>query len=216
MRRSMPTVGEGRCVILASGSPRRRELLGTLLDSFEIIISGAPENMDPDRSPSENILAVARGKAAAVEPGARGCLVLAADTDVVLDGAILGKPIDDAAAAAMRRKLAAREHQVLTAIVVVDPLTAERWDTVVSSRVRIRALSLQEIERYVATGEPLDKAGGYAIQGEAASMVEWVDGCYTNVVGLPICATRELLALAGAGVDTAAECRDPNGRRCPR
>jgi MAF protein len=213
---AMSGVGESRSVVLASASPRRRELLGALLKEFEIQVSGALELIDPDLAPSENVLAIARSKAEAIVPRAGRCLVLAADTDVVLDGEILGKPVDDADAAAMLRRLSGREHEVLTAVVVVDPLTAQRWETVVSSRMQIRDLSNGEIARYVATGEPLDKAGGYAIQGEAASMVERVDGCYTNVVGLPICATSDMLKEAGAFVVLDVRCVAPDGRPCPR
>ena len=216
MGNSMVDAREGRCVVLASGSPRRRELLGTLLDEFEIQVSGAPELVNPDLAPEQNVLAIARSKAEAIVPRAGRCLVLAADTDVVLDGEILGKPVDDADAVAMLQRLRGREHEVLTAVVVIDPLTAQRWKTVVSSRVQIRDLSNEEIARYVATGEPLDKAGGYAIQGEAASMVERVDGCYTNVVGLPICATQEVLKRAGAIVLSDVRCADQKGRPCPR
>jgi MAF protein len=187
-----------------------------LLSEFEIEVSGVPEPVDAGLSPAENVLAIARSKAAAVAATAGDCLVLAADTDVVLDGKILGKPGDAAAAVEMLRRLRGREHEVLTAVVLIDALTAECWELVVSSRVQIRELSDGEIESYVATGEPLDKAGGYAIQGEAASMVERVDGCYTNVVGLPICATRELLMLAGAAADATIACRDPAGQHCPR
>jgi len=202
--------------VLASGSPRRRELLGTLLYEFEIQVSGAPELVNPDLAPDQNVLAIARSKAEAIVPRAGRCLVLAADTDVVLDGEILGKPVDDADAVAMLQRLRGREHEVLTAVVVIDPLIARRWETVMSSRVRIRDVSTDEIERYVATGEPLDKAGGYAIQGDAASMVEWVDGCYTNVVGLPICATSAKLTAAGVFVDSEIRCVAPDGRPCPR
>lgn len=203
-------------MVLASGSPRRRELLGLLLSTFEIEVSGVPEPVDAGLSPAENVLAIARSKAAAVASRAGECLVLAADTDVVLDGDILGKPADAAGAVEMLRRLRGREHEVLTGVVLVDGSTGARWESVVSSRVHIRELPDGEIDSYVATGEPLDKAGGYAIQGKAASMVEHVDGCYTNVVGLPICATQELLALAGTAVDATVECRDPTGRLCPR
>jgi predicted house-cleaning NTP pyrophosphatase (Maf/HAM1 superfamily) len=98
---------------------------------------------------------------------------------------------------------------------VIDPVSGMQWDEVVRSMVLIRALTDAEIDAYVATGEPLDKAGGYAIQGGAASMVERVDGCYTNVVGLPICATRRLLSAAGASLLSHTPCQDPTGTRCP-
>jgi septum formation protein len=214
MDESMTAVEEARCLVLASGSPRRLELLGRLVDSFTVTVSGVPELIDPSLDPAENVLAIARIKADAVAPQAGACVVLAADTDVILDGEILGKPADDTDAAAMLRGLRGREHKVLTAVVVLDPRDRRRWEEVVGSTVRIRDLSDAEIAAYVSTGEPLDKAGAYAIQGEAASMVESVDGCYTNVVGLPLCATKRLLAQAGVPIDSAATCIRPDGSHC--
>jgi septum formation protein len=147
-----------------------------------------------------------------VVPIAGECLVLAADTDVILDGEILGKPLDAGDAKRMLHRLRGRVHEVLTAVVVVDPISGERWEELVRSVVTIRDLSDDEIDGYVAMGEPLDKAGGYAIQGEAASMVSNVDGCYTNVVGLPICATKRLLASAGCRTKPNSICASADGR----
>lgn len=214
----MSSTSSGKCVVLASASPRRRELLGQIVDSFEVIVSGVPEPIDAGMTPAENVLAIARAKAEAVVPLAGTCIVLAADTDVVLDGEILGKPVDAGNAAAMLRRLSGRDHEVLTAVVVIDPANGTQWSEVVRSEVRIRELSAIEIDRYVATGEPLDKAGGYAIQGDAAAMVASVDGCYTNVVGLPVCVTSTLLQRAGVHVasTSAAACKDPAGILCPR
>lgn len=204
---------ETPAVILASGSPRRKELLSRLLETFEVLVSGVPEPVDLALTPEANLLAIARAKAAAVVSTAGGRVVLAADTDVVLTGEILGKPADSAEAFAMLRRLRGREHEVMTAVVVIDSGSGRRWDGVVRSVVRIRNLSDSEIAAYVATGEPFDKAGGYAIQGGAASMVESVDGCYTNIVGLPLCLTRKLLALAGVPVGLADGCEHPSGQR---
>ncbi|MEZ4532754.1 MAG: Maf family protein [Thermomicrobiales bacterium] len=198
-----------RCLVLASGSPRRLELLGQVVERFEVMVSGAEELIDTSLTPAENVLAIARAKADAVAQGAGSCLILAADTDVVLDGDILGKPRDAGDAAHMFRRLRGRSHEVYTAVVVLDPLTGESWDEVVRSEVRIRDLGDDEIEAYVATGEPLDKAGGYAIQGEAATMVEGIVGCYSNVVGLPICASVRLLELAGFRPRADAVCLSP-------
>ena len=200
-----------RCLVLASGSPRRLELLRQVVDSFTVVVSGVPEPVDAARTPAENVLEIARAKAAAVASLAGNCLVLAADTDVVLDSEILGKPTDDGQARRMLRRLRGRPHEVLTAVVVVDPVSGGRWDEVVRSEVSIRDLLDGEIDAYAATREPLDKAGGYAIQGEAASMVESVTGCYTNVVGLPLCAVRRLLARAGMRVGVASGCPGPDG-----
>lgn len=198
-----------RCLILASGSPRRLELLREVVESFTVVVSGVPEPIDRDLAPEENVLAIARAKADMVVPLACDCLILAADTDVVLDGEILGKPVDAADATRMLQLLRGRAHEVLTAVVVADPISDARWERVVRSEVTIRALSEAEIDAYVLTGEPLDKAGGYAIQGEAASMVESVIGCYTNVVGLPVCATRDLLHEAGMRLRDEVECSGP-------
>lgn len=189
-----------RGLVLASGSPRRRELLAQLVDSFEIIISGVPEPVVEALDPARNILRIARAKAVAVVPLAGNRIVLAADTDVVLDGVILGKPVDADDAGMMLRKLRGREHEVITAVVVVDSATGGSWEAVARSLVRIRELTDAEIDQYVETGEPLDKAGGYAIQGAAASMVESVEGSYTNVIGLPLGVTRGLLEYAGAAM----------------
>jgi septum formation protein len=205
-----------RCLVLASGSPRRRELLGQLVSSFEVIVSGVPEPVDANATAEENVLAIARSKADAVMPLAGNCLVLAADTDVVLDGEILGKPVDADDARAMLRRLRNRGHEVLTAVVVIDTRSRRVEAEVARSLVRIRDLTDDEIDRYVATGESLDKAGGYAIQGEAASMIEWVDGCYTNVVGLPVCVAGALLRSFAVRVDGASLCQDPDGQGCPR
>lgn len=211
----MSQLEDSKCVVLASGSPRRRQLLEQLIDSFEIMVSGVPEPVLAGLTPEDNLLEIARAKAAAVVPLAGRCVVLAADTDVILDGEILGKPADAAGAAAMLRGLRGRDHMVLTALVVIDAGTGRRWERTVRSQVHIRSLSDSEIERYVATGEPLDKAGGYAIQGEAASMVAAVDGCYMNVVGLPLCAARDLLSRAGVATRTDTRCKDPGGNSCP-
>ncbi len=201
-----------RCLVLASGSPRRRELLSQLIDSFSVHVSGVPEPIDETRSPAENVLAIARAKAEAVAASSGDCLVLAADTDVALDGEILGKPVDAEDAKRMLHRLRGRAHTVLTAVVVIDPRSERVWNEVVQSEVTIRELGDAEIDAYVATSEPVDKAGGYAIQGKAASMVEAVDGCYTNVVGLPVCAVRRLLTAAGLRVIGDVGCPGPDGK----
>ncbi len=112
-----------RCLVLASGSPRRLELLGQVVERFTVMVSGVPEPVDSSLTPWENVLAIARAKAAAVALNAGSCLVLAADTDVVLDGVILGKPRDDEDARQMLCRLRGRVHEVLTALVVTDPVT---------------------------------------------------------------------------------------------
>ncbi|MBD9676769.1 septum formation inhibitor Maf [Pseudomonas sp. PDM18] len=180
---------------LASSSPRRRELLTQIGLPFHIVpasIDETPESGEPARAYVERL---ARGKALAglnfLAQRADVC-VLGADTAVVLDGRILGKPVDRDDALAMLQALSGREHEVLTAVAVADRDRCEA--RVVSSRVVFREVSAEEAERYWETGEPQDKAGGYAIQGLAAVFVSRVEGSYSAVVGLPLCETSALLA----------------------
>jgi septum formation protein len=155
--------------------------------------------------PAQAIAAVALAKALAVaadlDPARGPAVVLGADTEVVLDGRLLGKPRDPADAARMLRELRGREHEVITGLAVVDvgpPGSTPRQETAaVTSRVRMAEYSEADIERYVATGEPLDKAGAYAVQGLGGRLVAAVDGCLTNVIGLPLTTTRALLSRRG-------------------
>ncbi|MBL8920872.1 MAG: septum formation inhibitor Maf [Myxococcaceae bacterium] len=181
--------------ILASGSPRRRELLGQLGLEFEVISADLDEAVLPDEKPASYVERLARAKAAAVQRERSGAVVLAADTSVVIDGAILGKPGDDVlAGAAMLRRLAGQTHQVLTGVAVA----AGRVESlVVSTDVVFRALSDEEIDWYVATGEGRDKAGGYAVQGRAGAFISELNGSATSVIGLPLAESVELLRRAG-------------------
>jgi len=181
-------------LVLASASPRRHELLARLGIPFVVRPSGIPE-IAPPGSPVEAVtalaLAKARAVAAALDPPA---LVLGADTEVVLDGVLLGKPGDAAHAARMLAALRGRVHEVVTGLALVEAPGGRRERThAVVSRVRMADYGDADIQAYVATGEPLDKAGGYAVQGLGGRLVAEVDGCYTNVVGLPVEATRRLL-----------------------
>jgi septum formation protein len=183
-------------LILASASPRRRELLARLGLPFEARAMAADETPRPGESPVDLVARLALVKARAVD--APGALVVGADTVVALDGEILGKPLDAADAARMLRALSGRAHEVWTGVAVVrdgaEPLTLE---TTCRTRVVFRELDAREIDDYVASGEPLDKAGAYAIQGGAARFVERCEGDYENVVGLPLAATAALLERAG-------------------
>lgn len=179
---------------LASGSPRRRELLTQIGVPFSAIAADIDETPLNHESPSAYVERLARGKA---EAGRRAVVsdqafcVLGADTAVVCGGKILGKPVDEADACAMLMMLAGGEHEVLTAIAVLD---GERCESrVVRSLVRFRPISLQEAAAYWASGEPRDKAGGYGIQGLGAVFVAGLDGSYSAVVGLPLCETAQLL-----------------------
>jgi len=182
-------------LVLASQSPRRRELLAQLGVALEVRPADADESVLPGEPPHEYVLRVAREKARAVA----GPVVLAADTAVVLGREVLGKPRDAEDARRMLRALSATTHEVLTAVCVrrTQPALAVELDVVVTTRVRFARLGDAEIDWYVSTGEPLDKAGAYAIQGAGGAFVLGVEGSVSNVVGLPLAETAELLARAG-------------------
>ncbi len=183
---------------LASGSPRRRELLTQIGVAFSAISADIDETPFPEESPSAYVERLARGKAEAGRRTVNGALpfcVLGADTAVVLDGKILGKPVDEADACAMLMMLSGKEHEVLTAIALLE---GERCESrVVRSLVRFRPISREEAGAYWASGEPGDKAGGYGIQGLGAVFVAGLNGSYSAVVGLPVCETAELLGHFG-------------------
>lgn len=180
---------------LASGSPRRRELLTQIGVPFLTQIAPIDENALPGESPLAYVerLALAKGHAGlAALADSDGAVVLGADTAVVLDGHILGKPRDRADALATLQALSGRSHQVLTAVALVS--RERQAARVVISQVTFRPLSQAEIEAYWASGEPQDKAGSYGIQGLAAVFVSQLQGSYSAVVGLPLCETAALLA----------------------
>lgn len=179
---------------LASGSPRRRELLQQIGVPFSPLAVSIDESPLPGELPTAYVERLARSKAAAglnMLEGRHGAVVLGADTAVVLDGRILGKPLDEADAREMLTALSGRTHQVLTAVALVS--SRQTLSRVVSSDVCFRTLGADEITTYWMTGEPCDKAGGYGIQGLAAVFVQSLSGSYSAVVGLPLSETAELL-----------------------
>lgn len=177
-------------IVLASASPRRQVLLAQIGVTPEIRPADVDETIPPGTEPAGAVSTLALAKARAVlDAGqAEGAdLVIAADTVVVLEGDILGKPADAADAKAMLARLAGRTHDVYTGFTVLDPARPEGAHVEsVCSKVFLAALSPEAIAAYVETGEPLDKAGSYAIQGLGSAFVERVEGCYTNIVGLPL------------------------------
>jgi septum formation protein len=179
-------------LVLASGSPRRRELLGQLGVTFDVVSPDVDETQRPDETPIELAARLAGEKARAVAAARPDDVVVAADTVVDVDGVVLGKPDDDADARRMLRRLSGRRHLVHTGIGVAD---AGRVDVeVVTTTVEFAALSDADIDWYVSTGEPHDKAGAYAIQGIAAVLVTAVEGSPSNVVGLPLATLAGKLA----------------------
>ena len=177
-------------LILASQSPRRRELLGLFRLPFTVRVADIDETMDPTLPPAQEVARLSLEKARAVER-AEEDVVIAADTIVVLGDRLLGKPKNEAQAEEMLTSLSGRAHQVMTGVTV---LRGDRAITATEiTDIHFRELSTQEIRRYIATGEPMDKAGSYGIQGGAALFVEKLQGDYYNVMGLPVC--RLLLML---------------------
>jgi septum formation protein len=188
--------------VLASGSPRRRELLAGLDLAFTVRPADVDESPLAGEAAAACVERLALAKAvtsagAAAAAGEAAELVLAADTLVVLDGRMLGKPRDAAEARRMLASIAGREHTVLTGVALLEAPGGHRAATVEASRVRMAPMTPAELDWYVATGEPLDKAGSYAVQGKGGLFVEAVDGNYTNVVGLPLPATYRLFAALG-------------------
>ena len=181
-------------VILASQSPRRKELLGLTGLDFVIRVADIDETMDPAVSPYDEVARLSREKAMAVERD-EADVVIAADTIVVCDGERLGKPKDEADAFRMISMLSGRDHQVMTGMTV---LKGDRAETVTEvTDIHFRELAESEIRAYIATGEPMDKAGAYGIQGGAALFVSHLSGDYFNVVGLPVCALTGILRRFG-------------------
>jgi septum formation protein len=183
-------------LILASASPRRRELLTQAGFTFEVRPAHIPEDPLPNEDPIAYVIRLARAKAEAVLTTLddRDALVLGADTTVTLDNHILGKPENPEDAARMLRLLSGRTHRVITGIAVATYVGTEVAAEVTG--VRFLTLSDEEIASYVATGEPMDKAGAYAIQGRAARWIPRVEGCYFNVVGLPLALVAVMLEAA--------------------
>ena len=187
-------------VILASASPRRKELLEQIGLAFEVIQSRAEEKELPGETPQEHVVRLSIDKASEVanRPEITGRWFIGSDTIVLCNGQILGKPRDEQQAAVMLRQLSGREHQVLSGYAILDRETGRQHTEAVITRVRFRELTDEEITRYIASGEPADKAGAYAIQGLGVCFVAGIEGSYTNVVGLPLC--RLTLALKELGI----------------
>lgn len=177
-------------LILASASPRRKALLSLFGIPFTVRAADIDETMDPEKPPFDEVARVSRSKALAVSRGEED-IVIAADTIVVCQGKVLGKPHSEAEAAAMLRLLSGRDHQVMTGCTILFGNRAETFTEVTS--LHFRPLSEKEIQKYVQSGEPMDKAGAYGIQGGAALFCEKLEGDYYNVMGLPVCRLYETL-----------------------
>ena len=177
-------------VILASQSPRRIELLKTVIKNFRVVPSKIEELCDKDLSPEENAIFLGRKKATWVAKQHPHNLVIGADTMVVLKNEIIGKPSDAENARQILRQLSGQEHKVITGVAVVH---SKIFSAASISHVRIKLLTPNVINSYVESGEPMDKAGAYAIQGEGSFLVESYSGSYSNIIGLPVDLLKDLL-----------------------
>jgi len=180
-------------IILASASPRRRELLRQLGLNFEVIPSEVAEDVRDGEEPREHVLRLARLKAKEIARDQDSTVIIGADTIVVLGGEILGKPKNEEEAFEMLSRLSGREHRVFTGFCVLDASDGAEHCEAVESKVRFKNLTPEEIRGYVKTGEPMDKAGAYGVQGKGSYMIKEIQGSYTNVVGLPLCELVEVL-----------------------
>jgi len=204
-------------LILASGSPRRKELIPLLGVPWEVWPANVDEESIDEIDPEVNVVRTAQLKASAVAAQAPNqATVVAADTTVALDGRMLNKPADEADARQMLLSLRGRTHNVHTSITVVNKGAARTISDVATIEVPMREYSVEEIETYIATGDPLDKAGAYAIQHPVFRPVMRMEGCYAGVVGLPLCHLTRALGKAGVAVevDIAAACQAHHSYNC--
>lgn len=206
--------------LLASGSPRRRELLALLNLPFGIASADVDESPQEGEPPAQMVARLAQAKARAVARAVRqpdAAFVIAADTTVSLEGSPLGKPADEADAVRMLRVLRGRTHQVHTAITLLDTRADHALSDLATTDVPMRDYSEDEIAAYVATGDPLDKAGAYAIQHAGFHPVDQMHGCFANVMGLPLCHLTRTLHAAGIvpPADVPAACQSHIGYQCP-
>ena len=196
-------------IILASASPRRKELLEKIGLKFEVEPGACQEIVDKDLEPHELVQKLSREKAEAVARKYRNAVVIAADTVVLIDGKILGKPKSPTEAKKMLRVLSGKSHVVITGFTIIDTSQRRILSKAAETKVYIRELNPEEIDAYVKSGEPLDKAGAYGIQGLGSVIVEKIEGDYFNVVGLPLSALAESLKEFGVDVwgNWLRECR---------
>ena len=184
-------------IILASNSPRRKELLRQVGVSFTVDPADVDERPLPGERPEDYAVRVALDKARVAAARSKNGVIIAADTIVVVDDTILGKPADRNDAERMLTVLSNRVHRVITGLAVIDAASGKTMTNSAVTSVWFRDLSQQEIQSYIAGGEPLDKAGAYGIQGKGALLVKQIEGCYFNVVGLPLSLLGELLRKFG-------------------
>jgi septum formation protein len=185
-------------IILASASPRRSELMALAGIEFSVVPADIDEAVLPGEEPAAHVMRLSREKADAVSGATAGRFFIGADTVVVLEGRIMGKPVDEAEAFRMLSELSGRNHEVITGFSVFDKVSGIHLSRCVRTEVTFKELSEREIRAYIASGCPMDKAGAYAIQGGAVHFIRSICGSYTNVIGLPMTELYETLSQLGA------------------
>ena len=199
-----------RRLVLASGSPRRRTLIADFVPPVEAITPAGEEGPPRPGEPAEEFVQrLSLAKAVEVAKTSRRSIVLGADTAVVLDGQIIGKPASASEATAILGRLRGRTHRVVTGVTALDVESGQRLTSATSSEVTMRRYSDTEVEAYVRSGEPFDKAGAYAVQDSLFHPAEGLVGCYLNVMGLPLCEVASLLRRLGAAVQMRPDWQPP-------
>ena len=188
-------------LILASGSPQRKELLAKLGIPFEVVTTGVSEDVEPGTAPKDMVEMLAKRKAGAVADTQTSGLIIGSDTTIAFEGKILGKPTAQEDAKNILRALRGKRHQVFSGIAVIDAGSKRVETTAVITDIKMCDYSDEEIDDYVATGEPMDKAGAYAIQGKGRQLVEQIEGSFDNVAGLPLNELAGLLRKFGLEPD---------------
>ena len=203
-------------LILASASPRRQQLFSLLGVPFSSLTADVEENRGHGEKPEEMVCRLSRAKAEALAADHPERLIVAADTIVVLDGQVLGKPADANEAVVMLQRLRGREHLVFSGLTALSPSAGQQATELAQTTVWMRPYGDGEISRYVASGDPLDKAGAYAIQHQAFNPVAYIQGCYASVMGLPLCHLMRALSRLelALSVDVPHVCQDFTGHRC--
>jgi len=212
----MKTRENGPRIILASDSPRRRELMHLLGLEFHTAVAGVVEEVRGESSPLQLVCRLSQDKGRAVSARGTGDIIVSSDTIVVLDGNVLGKPADEVQARAMLRALRGRRHHVLSAVTVIDRVRGSEITDWADTAVEMRDYSDEEIETYIGTADPMDKAGAYAIQHAGFHPVRRIEGCYASVMGFPLCHLyRALQRIDVEGVrEPVRECLEFTGYPC--
>jgi len=198
-------------LVLASASPRRKELMARLGLEFQVLAADVPEDQIPGESAQDMVMRLSLDKASALAKRLTDGLIIGADSTVVLDGEVLGKPVDADEAWQMLRRLSGTKHQVMTGLSVVNAATGDRQTDWMASDIKLRVLTDGEIDASIKSGTPFDKAGAYAVQDQGLRPAEWWQGCYSNIVGLPLCRLLEMLQALGYPVPDPKTLQAPSG-----